>query len=80
MNKSNKLLECQKEFLFNSRYGYEEFHPNYKSLNYHCKKTEQRIEVDVDDITDEQYFELNKNIYETIYDVCNRCRYNNLKN
>lgn len=74
---STKLAECQKEFLFNSKYGYDECHPNYKSLNYHCKKTGQRIEENVDNITDEQYFELNQNIYETIYGVCNKCCYNN---
>lgn len=73
----SKLTECQKEFLFNSRYGYDAFHPNYKSLNYHCKKTDKRIEVDVEDITNEEYFELNKEIYETIYDACNECCYNN---
>lgn len=73
MNKSNKLLECQKEFLFNSRYGYEEFHPNYKSLNYHCKKTDKRIEVDVDTITENQLPLLIKNVFESISIHCSNC-------
>ena len=78
--KMNTLTECQKDFLFNSKYGYDKHHPNYKSLNYHCKKTDWRVEVNIEDITRRQYFEINKEIYKTISPLCDKCCYNNQKN
>lgn len=69
-----RLTECQKEFLFNSRYN-NEHHPAYKALKYHCKKTDLRMEIDVDEITDEEYLILNRKIYEAIFDACSKCYY-----
>lgn len=70
-----KLLECQKEFLFNSKYGYDEFHPNYKSLNYHCKKTDLRVEIDVDMIAEDELPMVTKNVFDAISLHCDKCGY-----
>ena len=77
MNEENKkgslLAECQKEFLFNSKYGYEEFHPSYKSLNYHCKRRDIREEIDVDVIAENELPLLIKNVFDAIAVYCNNC-------
>ena len=72
---NRRLSECQKEFLFNSRYGYDEFHPNYKSLNYHCKKTGLREEIDIDMITEDDLPILIKNVFDAISKHCEKCDY-----
>lgn len=72
---STKLAECQKEFLFNSKYGYDEYHPSYKSLNYHCKKTDLREEIDIDNIAIEELPLLVKNVFDAISIYCNNCDY-----
>ena len=69
-----KLKECQKEFLFNSKYD-NEYHPLYKLLKYHCKKTDLRMEIDVDDITKDELSLLIKNIFDAISMHCNNCDY-----
>lgn len=73
--KMNTLTECQKDFLFNCKYGYDEYHPNYKSLNYHCNKTGWRVEVDIDMITEDELPSLVKNVFDAISTHCNRCDY-----
>lgn len=75
MNESKKLTECQKEFIFNSRYEYDEHHPAYKSLNYRCKKTDLREEIDIDNITKEELPLLIKNVFDAISSHCKNCDY-----
>lgn len=80
MKKENILLECQKEFLFNSEYGYNELHPNYKSLRYHCKRSDLREEIDIEEITKSELTILTKNVFEAISVYCENCRYRSKKN
>ena len=75
MKKENILLECQKEFLFNSEYGYNELHPNDKSLRYHCKRNDLREEIDIEEITESELPILTKNVFEAISVYCKNCRY-----
>ena len=70
-----KLSECQKEFLFNSEYGYSKFHPNYKSLNYHCKRTNLIEEIDIEGIAENELEILIKNVFEAISIHCKNCNY-----
>ena len=55
-----ELLECQKEFLFNAEYN-NEYHPTYNALKYHCKKTDLRMEIDVDMIAEDDLSTLIRN-------------------
>lgn len=73
----NRLKECQKEFLFNSRYGYDECHPTYKLVEYTCNKTDKRIAGCIEKITINDFIALNKEIYEAMCLACNECSYNN---
>ena len=68
-----KLAECQKEFLFNSKYGYDES-DNYKTLNYHCAQTNLREKLDVDFLYKEDLPKL-KNVFNAISIYCNNCDY-----
>lgn len=67
-----KLIECQKEFLFNSRYD-NEYHPAYKALKYHCKSTDLRMEIDVDMINEDDLPILIKNVFDAISLHCDKC-------
>ena len=75
MNKDNVLLECQKEFLFNSEYGYNELHPNDKSLRYHCKRSDLREEINIEVITENNLSTLINNVFEAISVYCKNCCY-----
>ena len=69
-----KLLECQKEFLFNSRYN-NKYHPTYKALKYHCKKTDLRMEIDIDEIVEDELPLVTKNVFDAISTHCKNCDY-----
>ena len=75
MKENNILLECQKEFLFNSEYGFDELHPNDKTLRYHCKRSDLRAEIDIEGITQKELKTLTKNVFEAISVYCKNCRY-----
>ena len=75
MKKESTLSECQKDFLFNSEYGYNELHPNDKSLRYYCKRSDLREEIDVEGITENDLSILIKNVVEAISVYCKNCRY-----
>ena len=72
MYQSNKLLECQKEFLFNSKYGFAE-NDNYKTLNYYCSKTNLMEKIDIDLIREEDLPLLIEKIFNAISIHCDGC-------
>ena len=75
MNRAIRLLECQKEFLFNSEYGVDELHPNDKTLRYLCKRSGLREEIDIEGITKNELKTLTKNVFDAISVYCKNCRY-----
>lgn len=82
MNKENVLLECQKEFLLNSRYESTEWNANEKTFMHTCNKG--RIHICYD-ISDDSYSHLNiddvidihKKMSNEMVNVCQKCKYYN---
>lgn len=80
MKKDDALLECQKEFLFNSEYGYNELHPNDKTLRYYCKRSDFREEIYIEGISKNDLPILIKNVFDAISIHCNNCYYRSKNN
>lgn len=78
----NKLTECQKEFLFNSRYESTEWSFGQKIPRYICNKSkismycsiadDKNANLSVDDLCD-----IKKQMLEKILNLCENCKHYN---
>lgn len=75
MNKLKTLLECQKEFLFNSEYKYGHLNEDEKLLYLNCKKTNKGVGAYVDEISKDDCLLLYKDILKLILSCCEDCEY-----
>lgn len=73
MNKSNKLLECQKEFLFNSRYELGHLNDDEKLLYLSCAKTNKGVGAYIGDISVDDYIDIAEDIFDLILSCCKDC-------
>ena len=78
----NKLTECQKEFLFNSRYEPTEWSFGHKIPRYICNKSRTSMYCDISDDMDaslsaNDLYDIKKQIIEKILNMCENCKYHN---
>ena len=78
MNENGILLECQKEFLFNSRYEPTEWSPDKNIPMYICDKGRVNIYCDIsDDLCVDDVIDIHKKMIDEMFNVCSKCRYYN---
>ena len=75
MNEESILLECQKEFLFNSEYKLGHLNEDEKLLYLSCKKTNKGIGAYIGDVSKDDYLTIAKRIFELISSRCEDCEY-----
>ena len=75
LKKENKLLECQKDFLFNSEYKFGHLNEDEKLLYLSCDKTNKGVGAYIGEISREDYFAITKGIFELILTRCEDCEY-----
>lgn len=76
------LLECQKNFLLNSKYEPTEWNVNQKTFMYTCNKNRVNIcydipnnlysYLDIDDVIN-----IHKKMFDEMVNVCQKCKYYN---
>lgn len=80
MNKLITLLECQKEFLFNSRYEPTEWSITKNTPMYICKKGRVNIYCDIPDDSNlniDDVIDIHKKMLGEMSKVCQKCEYYN---
>ena len=75
MKQLNKLMECQKEFLFNGKYEIGHLNEDEKLLYLSCEKTNKGVGAYIGDISRDDYFTIIKRIFELISSCCEDCKY-----
>lgn len=75
----NKLKECQKEFLFNSRYEPTEWSINKNIPMYICDKGRVNIYCDISDDLDsnlciDDIINIHKQVFDEMFKVCEKCK------
>ena len=75
MNENNVLLECQKDFLFNSEYKYGHLNEDEKLLYLSCDKTNKGVGAYIADVSKDDYLTIANRIFELILDRCKDCEY-----
>lgn len=83
MKKEYTLLECQKKFLFNSRYEPTEWIVNKNTPMYVCDKGRVNIYCDIpDDLNSnlgiDAVIDIHKKMFGEMVKVCQKCKYYNL--
>ena len=71
MNESDKLRECQKEFIINriwSRY-------DDNAIDYVCKRSNLLICLNIKDLSIKDLYRLDKKAINSIIPHCNKCNY-----
>ncbi len=82
MKKENILLECQKEFLLNSKYEPTEWNVNRKTFMHTCKKGGIHICYDIPDnlysyLDIDDVIDIHKKMSDEMINVCQKCKYYN---
>lgn len=78
MRENNTLLECQKGFLFNSRYEPTDWSNNENILMYICNKGGVNIYCDIpDDLHIDDVVDIHKKMIHEMFKVCKKCEYHN---
>ena len=78
MKQLNKLMECQKEFLFNRRYEPTEWSTNENIPMYICNKGRVNIYCDIsDDLCIDDVINIYKQMTDEMFKVCEKCKYCN---
>ena len=75
MKKNNKLLECQKDFLFNSEYKTGYLNEDKKLLYLSCDKTNKGVGAYIGDVSKKDYLTIAKKIFELISSRCEDYEY-----
>ena len=75
LKKEDKLLECQKDFLFNSEYKLGYLNEDEKLLYLSCDKTNKGVGAYIGDISKDDYFTTIKSVFELISSCCEDCEY-----
>ena len=75
MEKEKKLLECQKDFLFNSEYKLGHLNEDEKLLYLSCEKTNKGVGAYIGDVSKDDYLTIAKKIFELISSRCEDCKY-----
>lgn len=73
--KLNMLTECQKQFLFNSKYGLNDIHPDHNAVDFICEKRNIRYGIYIPKDCIEDYFAFTQNIIKFISSYCEDCEY-----
>lgn len=78
MKVSDTLLECQKEFLFNSKYEPTEWSDNQNIPTYICNKGRVNIYCDIfDNLCINNVVDIHKQVINEMFKVCEKCKYYN---
>lgn len=77
-----RLKECQKECLFNSRYKPTEWDNNKNTPMYVCEKGRVNIYCDIpDDLNSnldiDDVINIHKKMFNELFKVCQKCQYYN---
>jgi len=75
MKNTDILSECQKEFLFNSKYEYGYLNENEKLLYLNCKKTDKGVGAYIGELSKDEFLLLYKDIVKLIFSSCEDCEY-----
>ena len=78
----DKLKECQKEFLFNSRYEATEWSDGKNTPIYICDKGRVNIYCDIPDdlnfnLDIDDVINIHKEMFDEMSKVCRKCKYYN---
>lgn len=80
MTGENRLLECQKEFLFNSRYKPTDWNVNQKTFMHTCNKSRVHICYDILDDSNldiNEVIDIHQKMLGEMSKVCQKCKYYN---
>lgn len=73
-------MECQKEFLFNSKYGLSDIHPDHKTVDFVCGKRNIGVGLYIPEDCAEDYATLTKKAFEAISSYCEGCEHRKKNN
>lgn len=81
-DKTNLLAECQKEFLFNSKYEPTEWSFGKSIPRYTCNKSRISVYCDISDdaninLTIDDVYNMKKQVLKEILNTCKNCKYHN---
>ena len=69
----NILAECQKEFLFNSKYEIGHLNDDEKLLYLSCDKTNKGVGAYIGGIAVDEYIDIAKDIFNLVLSCCKNC-------
>ena len=71
--KTNKLSECQKEFIFNSKYEIGHLNDDEKLVYLSCAKTNKGVGAYIGGIAVDNYIDIAKDMFDLILSCCKDC-------
>ena len=77
MRGENHLLECQKEFLFNSIYKTTDWNVNQKTFMYTCNKGRVHICYDIPNdfnLDINKVIDIHQKMLDEMFKVCQKCK------